>query len=107
MNKVVALFLITMIFATSFLAQGEPIFSDKLSHITSTGDTVSITQRIDSFSSESIAHPCHFGHLGGCAPIASSQIRLTTDINKSKFFIIKSQGYSAPFLDGLDRPPIS
>lgn len=106
MKKHLALFLSLLIFILSFLAQGESVSLGSHSDSISSESLVVYTQQMPACEGEA-AHPCHFGHLGGCAPITNSQFQLLTRNDVSTDFITKSLSYSSPHIDGLDRPPIS
>ena len=64
-----ALFLSLFIFFMSFLAQSGLSFSDSSSTSISSEAPISYAQPIAGCGEGPVGHPCHFGHLGGCAPI--------------------------------------
>ena len=101
-----ALFLSLFIFFMSFLAQSGLSFSDSSSTSISSEAPISYAQPIAGCGEGPVGHPCHFGHLGGCAPIQVGDgfflyINLT-----SNNFNTKSFPYTSPYMDGIYRPPI-
>lgn len=105
MKTAIRLFLSLLIVALSFVAQEPVVFSDDLSS-SLTVSSIVVTSIPDCGEAGSVGHPCHFGHLGGCAPIESGEVNCSFKNVNTTMFTSKNIHYSSPSMDSIERPPI-